>query len=272
MTCSASPFVGPFMGAALFLAASCASSPQPSTEGLGTVGEFAEVDLTYEASVSTVVWSAEDLEFDVPEDLDQVERYVRVETRTAELTRAEVAALLGSERDHAWSIKTSRDRARRWFDRARETTNQQQQALTLVPGHKSYTSVCNQVAFIESFEVKGSAAELVAEPVISVANEGVVFFATASPSEDGSSVALDAAFERHGLTKPFPTLEVDLPWLVSPAEIQRPVTTHQRVEVLTDLGPDEAVVTAIPRAGDPEHMDVVFLTAKTVDRDGAEVN
>jgi len=36
--------------------------------------------------------------------------------------------------------------------------------------------------------------------------------------------------------------------------------------------PDEAVVAAVPRAGDPEHMDVVFLTAKTVDRDGAEVN
>ena len=242
----------------------CASGPNSSVSGLRSVGEFADLELTYKASVSTLVWDATQLKFEELSDAEEFESFVRIETRTAVLTHAEVAALLGSERGGAWSIKTSRQRAQAWFDRVHETTQQERRALTLAPGQQNYVTVASQKAFIESFDIKGSSVQLVADPVIAVACEGVVLFATGTPLEDMSGVRIEAALERHDLEDPMATLEVELPWGVAPVEIQRPVTTHQRAEVTTELTPKEAVVLAIPRSGDPEHMDVVLLTAKTV--------
>ena len=250
--------------AAALLLAACASNPDQHVRALGSVGKFADLELTYEASVSTLAWNVTDLDIDEESAPQEAEQFVRIETRTVVLTDAEVTALLGSERGGAWSIKTNRNRARAWFDRAAESTKQEQQALTLYPDRQSYMTVANQTAFIESFDIKGTARELIADPVISVACEGIAFIAVGSPSENGDSVRVEATLERHDLADPIATLEVHLPKIFAPFTIQRPVTTHQRAEVTADLARDEAVVMAIPRAGDQTHMDVVLLTATAI--------
>ena len=194
-----------------------------------------------------------------PTDLFEIDVFIELSATYAEVNVTEVERLLGDARRGSWAVATTRLAA----ERAVRDHQVQRQKLMTAHGQRGYVSIANQVAFVDRFEVKANRTTSIADPVIETVAEGTKLVSRGEATESGA-VDLELEFLSHELMKPIATQRLSLPGAHTPVTIQRPVTTEQSTKCRATLEKDEALLVAIPFAGESERVMLVAVTAISV--------
>ena len=262
-------FLGSLLPLTLLLGlGSCASDSGPRRASVVGLGSSTAIHHDYEASVSPTVWSPamEDFEMDKG-DLTGTQ-FVHMRVHTAIMTNEEIEALVGTLYSGSWAIRADRLSAESAFQRLK---GGDERLVTVRPGQTGASTVINQSAFIERFEITSSPQQLAVDPVVEIASDGLMLRIKGTPTAGSDALQIEATIEHHKLAKPIPTIEVQLPQALIPVSIQQPVTTHQIMRLAESLGPDDAIVGGIPLVGTPLRMHVFMVTADLRDVSGKRV-
>jgi len=132
--------------------------------------------------------------------------------------------------------------------------------IVLSSGSSGTIEVSNQRAFVESFDVVGDGAALIADPVVSVARDGMHFLFRATL--DGEAVDLEFTAELAHIQQLERARAVQLP-VGAPVHIQQPVTVLQRVETAGSLAGGRQLVVCTPSA-ERGNSYLLLVTAEEV--------
>lgn len=243
------------------LAASLVACASPPAEPLPRLESLTDLQVDYDASVAARATNlVEDEELDAL-DLSDVEQFIDVSCSVVELSNDQITQLLGVERYAPWAVTAGAPAVRQALDRLDEDLLTEQR-LTVASGQRGRVVIVNQTAFIERFDVERTPQAAIADPVIGVAQDGVLLDFVGSV--DDGEVALELHVQANRLQRPVATAEVQLPGAFAPVTIQQPITATQSLDVAPRLKADGALVVALPVVGDFDRCMVVFLSARPV--------
>ncbi len=138
--------------------------------------------------------------------------------------------------------------------------------IVLSSGARGTIELANQRAFVASFDVVGAGAALIADPVVSVARDGLRMDIKAAVADEG--IELEFSAELVQLQQLAAGRPVQLP-VGAPVHIQQPVTVLQQVETKGVLARDRQLVVCTP-SGEPGSSYLLVLGAEEAARVGAQ--
>jgi len=241
-------------------AASCATTTHEPLPPLTSIDEL-EVD--YDAQVTSGTWDPKiDASF-VDIDISTVEDLIDISTSFVELDPGQVEQLLGAGRMGPWAVTTDRAGAQGAIDRLSDEMLGHQQ-LTLANGQRGTVLIANQIAYVERFDIKANRSASIADPVVGIAQEGLLLDIIGSV--EGETVKLDIELHQSKLRRPVSEVDVELPGALSKATIQQPVTASQTIHIEPTLRADQVLLIAMPIVGKDDRILVALVSARPIAR------
>lgn len=113
--------------------------------------------------------------------------------------------------------------------------------LTAYDTQKSSIHMINQIAYIEDYEVEVAQTAFIADPVVGIIQDGIVFDVRPTVSNDRKYVTIDLMPTVASLKKPIPTFTTNLGGLTFPVTIELPELTISKAGT-TVMVPDGGTV------------------------------
>jgi len=135
--------------------------------------------------------------------------------------------------------------------------------LATYAGQTGSLSITNQIAYIESFRVDATDDQLIADPNVGVAEDGMLL--TVEPGfvgPDGDTIELMLELASVQLARPIESIEARIPGATMPVTLQTPLSMSQRLATLVRLAPDEAVVLGGLAGREADEFVFAIVTAE----------
>lgn len=266
MTCPA-PLVRALVPVSLLLASACAAPG--AVRGAPVVASVATKSLhpaDYEAHLAPGALrfaevTSYDLEDPFPEPTDST-TYVDVSARVLLMDASVAEELLGWAAHDKRTIRVDRPALEEALDPLVASGAIEQVSaprLMVLDGQRGSIAIVNQSAYIEGFDVRADAGVLLADPVVGIAEEGVMLLARPWVRPDGD-VDLHLEITSIELEDPIEDRQVLVPGARSPVSVQLPISSLQRLTSVAPLSGDECLVVGCLPEGDDAFVFVV-LTA-----------
>lgn len=168
----------------------------------------------------------------------------------------------------AWIVDLAEARALFESDSFRERSSHVNSArLTFHAGEEGEVRLIREIAYVSSYELEWTGESALADPVIEVAQEGVLLRARAEiPQDSGENgappaVALELNLALSEIAEPFPQSRVELPGSFSPVTIQQPVAATQRLDARATLRESDALLLFALSPDRPGELVLVLVAA-----------
>ena len=236
------------------LLASCAST-SPVPLALLETRSLESVD--YEAQLAPGAVKLRELDFpDSPPAADPT-LYADIATKLVHLDEATAARIFGWPAHAKQALRVDRraaDELLESLDAQRELAGVDSQRFIVQSGELGEVAETNQIAYLERFDLLATDHQVLADPKVGVAEDGILLQVRPRVGPEGEPIELSLALNVLYLERPIAARQASLPGAFSPVTLQLPVTTRQTLRSTARLGPDDALIVGGVPTDTPGHF------------------
>ena len=169
---------------------------------------------------------------------DYVELHIQLVNMEAEQARQG----LGWSPDQKQTLRVDREAVARWLQAEEGLTVINTQDLVLPCGELGAVAAVRQVAYLDRFELVEANGVVLADPMIEVANAGVMVQVRAAAVDQDGFRRLELEMVSASLEDPIESRRAAVPGMDSTVQLHIPITTSQRLATSTRLSTEDALI------------------------------
>ena len=188
--------------------------------------------------------------------------------RIYEIDKDSLSELFGSPQGWLRADRVDRARAEALFSELGARLYQNpflSPKLTLRRGDRGYITVSNEVAFIESFELRPTGHTTLGDPKVGVARDGFGVEIESSEGDAQAPCEFNFRLSLAQLQRPIQEATSRLPGLHTPMTVQTPIFATQQVELKTELREQDALLVGPIPAFEGDRSLLVMVTVCPVE-------